>query len=49
VKLTFLNYLGDQLLRQNRPDAFDQAAAEVPLNAFNRRRRHGFHQLGLEL
>jgi hypothetical protein len=39
----------DQLLGQNRPDAFDQAAAEVPLNAFNRRGRHGFHELGLEL
>src|SRR5664280_1932975 len=39
----------DQLLGQNRPNAFDQAAAEVTLDPFNRRRRHGFHQSGLEL
>src|ERR1039457_6249726 len=39
----------DQLLGQNRPDAFDQAAAEVTLDAFDRLRRHGFHQSGLEL
>ena len=39
----------DQLLGQNRPDALDQAAAEVPLDPFHRRRRHGLHQSGLEL
>jgi hypothetical protein len=33
----------DELLGQNRPDALDQAAAEVTLDAFDRRRRHGFH------
>src|ERR1035438_2623246 len=39
----------DELLGQNRPNAFDQATAEVPLDPFNRGRRHGFHQPGLEL
>src|SRR5271166_1389762 len=39
----------DQLLGQNRPDALDQAAAEVTLDSLHRRRRHGFHQPGLEL
>src|SRR5208283_5261948 len=32
-----------------RSDPIDQAAAEVTLDAFDRRRRHGFHQSGLEL
>src|SRR5271166_5969625 len=39
----------DELLGQNRADAFDQAAAQVSLDPFHRRRRHGFHQAGLEL
>src|ERR1039457_3154529 len=39
----------DQLLGQNRPDALDQAAAEVTLDPLHRRRWHGFHQSGLEL
>src|SRR6516165_1863696 len=39
----------DQFLGENRPDAFDKAAAEVTLDAFDRRRRHGFHQPRLEL
>src|SRR6266849_7421936 len=39
----------DQLLRENRPDAFDQAAAEVPLDPLSRGRRHGLHGRRLEL
>ena len=39
----------DEFLGQNWPNAFDQAAAEVTLDPFHRRRRHGFHQSGLEL
>src|SRR3984893_12882479 len=39
----------DQLLRQNGSDPFDQAAAEVPLDPFDRGRRHRLHGRRLEL
>ena len=39
----------NQLLRQNRADALDQAAAEVSLDPFDRGWRHGFQGAGFEL
>src|ERR1039458_769835 len=39
----------DQLLRENRPDAFDQAAAEIPLDPLGGGRRHRLHDDGFEL
>jgi hypothetical protein len=42
-------FLFNQLLRQNRPDAFDQAAAEIPLNPFDLGRWNGFQSDGFEL
>ncbi len=39
----------DQLLRENRPDALDQAAAEVTLDPLGRGRRHGLHHRRFEL
>src|SRR6202163_5061698 len=39
----------DQLLRENRPDPLDQAAAEVPLDSLGGGRRHRLHGGRLEL
>jgi TonB dependent receptor len=39
----------DQLLRENRPDAFHQAAAEVSLDSLGGSGRHGLHHRRFEL